>query len=1502
MYSHRKKSPMPKLDINVWLTAGELQNLKNPKLLYDYETDEDIPEGDDIELYGKLGFEYKWLVPGKIPIKSHPIKLASNQQKHWTKFKELYKQLPRPRIETYGIIEHSTESLGDDPLNDSDIDEIVERFKKDPVVKFPKVHIPNEDASPQRMEPAQLISTPSSVCISGTLSVMKFLDGVTDSIVIDTSEELNSLALITQSSGYLFSILPNAKVEKNLVLQYWNLAVPGKWEIIKGYDESNFVVINYKEGICKFFKFYNPLYFKLVNSLNLKKTTILGSSFLYTNKPDEFLLFVATIHYDRLVFLCIEWDTENEKQKRVHTLTHCNGDNFNNCVPIGLQRILIFTNNGISLKSADQLMSGNTSSGKLYKYRSLKGILSYFRAPILLEKLKKVKPEVFNKYTDCSIISTTTGNVAFCVIDDNENVNFFSLTRFKGLKSIAPVLVQPADMTEYYMVVISFGRTLELSLNLTTVEELHPIHNIPPLRGIIFKHTIDSGSEENTKIVTLRDSEKVIDHKYNVWLASQAALTELSPYVPTQKSHLLCESNQLQLFSRIDVKTFIELPKKLLDYFSKDFEPGSDISNIYLMLAVDPLMFSSIFILNLNDSLSELTKVDDMFNETSCNPLGFIYNKSYLIQITKYSLRFHMLNSDNTVEISKLESEIDGFYQYQSYLILWNNKSGLLFYTNNIESLNPTSVLQKTNIFSAYAIAHTRFSPNLTYLFFNIESNRGEILINAFFCDRNLQLSWKNMILPQYRSINLNNMQSIDRIAEVLLGPRTNWRNHGYRENSDPIPSNFSFLNGADSIIQTEHDMRCRYVSPTFLVYYDARTISVIENIGEEFIIIIQEYSVIIPAELQKSSILDIRMDPKKGLLFVLFSDKFCVLELSHKSYNRSNYLLKSTRSVNKKFLYLPKINRMLILSIDNKEWDCMKLLDGKMLSLNPSVLNMITNQKLKNIVEIPNSSNTNLLLLLYESIIHLVGIIPKKGKLTVESFSKYDFESDISDKVIVTKEGYFYILVNGDSEHNTTDDNSDKIVLLNIRNNQINKHKELIFDGGSSITELDFCDDHLIVTINKYPKVYIFEKFDSMVDDDSLKMIELIKPENSYISKILTLSKNCFIVVTVCVDRSSYNAEILFYDRREIVKKLKQGGFTVKFTSDNDHMNIFEIYNLERGDEELDMPNYVRNDIRSMRRGGTDILFSTDMNEEPYIGYLSDMTEYDAEATDREPRRVVQRFAQPQINGAETAVVDHPSNLPVSEAGIQDLINTAFLSRNSPVSTEHVDMDDGYDDSDEEYHHRNHEHLQDGDNNLDQGMRVPEMARLRMHNNLSGRMDENLQILLSRQLPDLLDESLPSEFRQSLIQMVQNQLGPEGIAHVNALPTTNNVSNAFQFGPTSVPDLARPGSDTESPNHSETDSCEPRAMKQVASTEPFTSLKLPYAVKDVEYNPKNHTLYILMEDQSVMMLTARGEPDYTNCKYQFPKPIPFNNGGRITEGGPWEIDHRGTLSKTEVW
>lgn len=1082
----------------------------------------------------KLNFHFKLTIAGKQPRKCIPLNVANNSLEHWSRLSNIQKETVMSQIKSFAS-RKSVEDVFDiakDPetLDDSDIDALLEENQRDSNTsessgKKPKLEMLN----------TYLIVSLNSIYKVGDALPTIIYGGITDCQVFETYPgNVNSLVLVTLPSGYLLSILMQAGQLGSVVTQYWNLGAEGTWYIVKHTSSEQFVAINKSEGICKFFRFVDPLHFELVNNLTIDGAFILDCTFFPNSSQSHFLLFVPTLRYQRLVYFCIEWDSKTPEMKQVHHLTYLTAETLDKCIPVGHNRCLVFYDSKIDMISANQIMSGEAAF-ESFEMQPLKGICGHFPAPNLLQKLKLVQGKIFAKYIHCTILATRSGNIIFCVLDDQDDVKFFSLTRFKGLKSVCAVSAQKNIDNEYDIVVVSFGRTLQLSIDITKIIQLEKNSIIPSLNGITFKHTLDSSTEENSELLVISPSKVNSRYSSELWLTSTMALSHLETFSPIRKLHTICKMQQFQICYGFKIFNCRSIGGYLKARFFDEI--GRNDKQKYLIVGTDFISMSKVFILDLRHDLSkpQLTEVDDLLHDVAGNTIDVFFTAETMVQITADAICVKALNLDAAIKTQQFipEWKIEGAAYCNNKVVIWNANMKELWYINNVDGLLDGESFLKSASFGDEM--NKNCNGKLEFIVAEV-SNEKYVLYMAN--NENLiRFAW-DALAAEHISINHSEILCSGRCSSLVA-----------------FDSWVCFLRSDAKVMRVSHsnayledfemnygkkDIQLRRVDGDACLIFSAQEITMLSLYDVEphewkF------YDLKLPYQGKVTPILDVKVDKVDERIFVLYSDGLQVFDMSYFTWNSSNYLLRSTRSLKKRILFIEKINRMLVVNFDTEEWDCIKLVDGKSLSLDTYVLRDVTNNSLVNLAEIPTTDKIVHLILHFHTLIKLVHLIPQKGKITVEEVFRYDFEQELSPNIELEESGAFFLLQNNDTSQEQLSPHAITFWKMKIDSgNQLETVKKLSFPVKEDDFIVDFkiCGKDVIVINAAFRRIFVFKDFENTALSKTAQVISLKIPLASEVHKICPLDCESFVTVVSCEGRSDHISELLLYHMDDLVSK----------------------------------------------------------------------------------------------------------------------------------------------------------------------------------------------------------------------------------------------------------------------------------------------------------------------------------------------------------------------------
>lgn len=1082
----------------------------------------------------RLSFQHVRTIEGKHPVKCFPFSTPVDLKKSLEFLHELisrdhgYKTrsfAPKKQIEDiFGI------SKDPETLDDSDIDNLLIADEPDnPLEECMK------NTKSLEMKDNYLLVTSDSIYLAGDATPIKIFDGITDCKVFDTlPNTVKSFVLVTTRKGHLYTIYIKDDIQCTLCMQSFSLGYEGPWLLIKDDSTNQFVATNKNEGICKFFEFESFTHFNLINNMAIEDAFIFDGIFLKNRSNGNLVLFIPTLKYQVLVYFCFEWDPTDPEVKKVHHLPYFTQKEFKCCIPVGNLKCLVFLGDAIQLVSANQIMSGETSFQTFY-FNVLKNVSSFFEAPRLLQKLHKDQEGIFKDYTDCTILSTRGGNIVCCFTSNRGDIAFYSLTRFKGLKSICPVNNQRNENKEYDVVVISFGRTLKLTLDLTKMTLLTENAIIPSLNGVIFKHTLDSSTEESKNLLIINPPKINSRFTSEVWITSPVALTQLRINSPIRKLNNVCALPEFQVCNSVTVFSFNEIGTALTTKMFKEIQ--GDPKNKYLIFATDKISLSKAYILDLSVEASRLGELDDLLCGENEHTIDiFFSHNAILVQVTQDAVYVELQDEEHILEPNRFSPgwKIEGVSHCIDKVVIWSVTEKKFFYIDGISELCSGKTFKRSALIEKYLKCCTT---SIEFLIIHREEDNRFLLITSG--SDLVSFNWEDIV-------NGDKMDTRPTMIDCGECRSVIW-----------LPPQLLFV-GTDSKLTT-YDI-ANNIKSKFEIYYGNKDYQVrIINSNCGLVFSTQEitffslwqgkndlkfYDLNLPYQSKLNPILDVQVDPSAERIFVLYSNGLQIFDLSYFTWNFSNYLLRSTKLPKKKTIFVEKLNRMLIVSFENKEWDCLKLSDGKILELNPLVLAGSKTSPLSDVAEIPNSGKIVFLVMNFKSYIKLVHLIPSHGKIIIKEQCRHEFGDVLFPDIKANKNGQFFVLQYGKARERNKSLQEMKILKLDIlHDREIHLCGSLGFEIDATDTVKDFelvGNNDFIMRDDLYGKLFFFKDFDKMLLENKIQAIPLNDPLNSKFIKICPLDDNTFVVIYHFEGESNYTAELLFYHKADMTIKGK--------------------------------------------------------------------------------------------------------------------------------------------------------------------------------------------------------------------------------------------------------------------------------------------------------------------------------------------------------------------------
>ena len=1089
----------------------------------------------------------------------------------------------------------------EESLNDEDIDMLFAEKEtvvevKEEVLDLKEKSCPSHLNNDHTFIHKLLLVGEDAFCLAGSPTITRLRGSISDCTVINTtSNRKDDIVLVVQSSGMVYSIIPSkrtANVEKDItiagstVLQYCNLLAADDWKIITDPSickDNDFILMGTKTRILKFFKYTSEYGFKFINNMYMNDFKLHDCSFFVNERPPSShgemldqntgiaadsttmvnqspkMLFIATEHSDRVMYICVEWTANSEYHKNAHQLPYLTGEPANGVFPVQHNKVVSYTNNTMTLISANQIMSGESSFVANKLPTRMRGIISSFAAPDLLDKLKLQNFDMFSEFIDCHILASATGTVFACLFG-NEDFTFLPLTRQKGLRDICPVpLIQSVniDPEHYTFTTMAFNRLCEVKIDISKISL--DDNGTNSYKEVISRRVKHIASDDNYEIALIEG---------DIWAFSNSSVSQLSarkdqnltmPYL--HLNELLNDNKTFGLYKSIEISDFrndqdlgsafdVELDGYLLMITAKK---GNGSSDTFLVTSKDDFFHAG--------SRYEMLKVEETFDSgfdnNSKRLLHRVYNK-LLICVNPASVTVSDLDTrDKKMFLASFE--IEGAVFKDGILVIWDkhaNECKICYdlvenWDDGNDILNFESIEPLNSIMQS-------FSDDVDF---------------SFVIDNSLQLSQLHQISLIIRSatkfvvvnIDLKKINVDDNSDCVLI------RNY---LDSDGLNDSFITLDGLyvyhiegaligylildgtmpSKTIETltlptgRKDVQLKRYTDRSIIAFTTYEAFIVEFKNSEGKLLADPfvYKMKMPYLGKHNYIKDISFCPKgnlnasplEGTLAVLTSNGFKLMEPMHISWLYSNYLLQNTRSTNKKFIYLTKLNRLLIINGDTSEWYCMKLQNGKILPLDNAVLER--DLQLINALDASvlfGDPAYETLMLNYGTKIKLVKLSTQGNRIVITPFWEYSTNANFSKHVDIIKE-YMYVQEIGttDSEHTSGSANSPLDSMLQFSYNTESDtielaHKHSFLGKGEMETFVHASPDFGVYSTQRQD--YIFRRpnlyTDPLFHEKYLHPVEPI-PYDFKIVKMMALSPETYVVIYNCLDDILLGSKIVFY------------------------------------------------------------------------------------------------------------------------------------------------------------------------------------------------------------------------------------------------------------------------------------------------------------------------------------------------------------------------------------
>lgn len=970
------------------LEVEELNKLGEMFDLFWFDGSEPIENNADSS---KFWFKFEKGFTSINPERCFPLKISLRQGKMHeiiTQSNETKSFVPKRVLEQeFDIIGLADKIRDPETLDDSDLDILLPGDTADQSC--------NSSDSPSDLLETTLVIAKNSLHLAGTDKYHKLHTSITDCRVLDRPGSQDDTILLTLADNRVYSLLFDEDLEPR-VLQWWSLNDVFKgdgWELIVHQSKKHFVTVQKSSGTMMFFKMINDYHFELINNMHIDNGLIFTSEFFQNGSDYHVMLFVAVLRLSRMIFLVVEFDFDHEEKKIVHPLTLLASNKIEKCIPLNQTHMLLFAKDTIQLVSANQILSGEPSF-KTFE-RSVFGdiIENYIVDSNLLEKIRTGFEE-FSSYKHCSIFTTSNGALCCLLANDQTEVKFLGLTRFKGIRNVTLANNKNTGDLHYKVIITSFGRTFELLLDLSNIQEISKDYKIPSLSNIISRRTIDAAHVDGETLMCIRSLNNDRDDETQLWMTSASSLSKIETKRSIQNTSTLFASRKFQIFNSIHVIDCKTLSSRLkIKLFGE-----TSISSSFLVIGTDSNSQSKAYLLNISNALEEpeCHELNDILKYPISNTLLYFITEANIIQIVDENVYVCSLEDGQKPWAYSPGWKIDGARHLGDQVVLWNVECNTIVYCRDVNA-------RKRDDFILFEGPNDDWCPknDLRSVEFLSESEEE----SALFCVTSLKVhkyrckSIAPGVKPE-KVLDAEDFNSLTSIKNHLVACSRNLSMYGTTTNEECFKAQAK----AHGVLEIRP-----YDEEHFIAFGPFEVVLFDINTWEQIVIGVSGCK-------KTNPILELRI--VSGLIFVLFGDGLQVVKPTYRTRTPMNIILKSTRSKNKKFVFLRKINRMLVLNMEKKLLDCIKLENGKILSLDVTCL-----KEFENIYDVckleSKSRGINLVICGTRKVrskdhtekqllLKLIGIVPKPGKLSVRSIHTF-FTNDEVTSLKAINEFEFY-------------------------------------------------------------------------------------------------------------------------------------------------------------------------------------------------------------------------------------------------------------------------------------------------------------------------------------------------------------------------------------------------------------------------------------------------------------------------------------------------------------
>lgn len=984
-------------------------------------------------------------------------------------------------------------------------------------------------------------------------------EGVFVSLILSKFDSINYHDILT--SNYISHNSINSSDHPIKVTQYWNLKLGKYWKIVTSPYHNLICTIQYKpnEAVAQFmtnlsikiFCWIDQIEIKLIDSLLLPYgDSIIAYTFMPSKQP---ILILCVNGPEGLKLVLIQWDRDNLhviKSTVIMDLHVAAG--ISNIIPISKTHILICSSEmGLYVTSLNDIYDNKIHINK-FCIKKIGLILSWFYSFEILPLFYNIDPK-FKKYDHCVIFSDGNDTI-YCILSVNNStdlgdIEIFSLAAVKGLTSIAPSYHQDDDfLNNFNLVVTCFNKCIEITINLkeivyidkmiTNEDGNHAYYTPPPKRSIISTRTLCSMTQpQQTGIISVSSKEET-------WITSDSIISQVQPipFLFTRRTRQI--NPVIHDFNRFNSIMSVK---------------GNDLLGLNLLLATDGKTLSRCYVIetkHLKGSWSgeqshyHFLEVDDLLPKDNRGTLFMHVYDNFVVQLTSEQLLTRSLISPFETKIIFTVTpncSLDNFTFQDNKLIIWNSENCRVWCVNDLSQIF-ISECKEIQTFNKLIKNHSNFSFHITSLKSNLDDHT-VVLRSPMGI---FSIPWRDFV--SNNSDNITLVKSLP-IHDFVMCNESLCIFLYYNNAQKPMirmtnltTKLVSFWDHISLGFKSGEKFQLKSLNETTIALFSTRCFYLI-YLNDLHDIVCEEVQ--FPFFNRTAVLLDLFYNQSNNTLFCLYDDGLRILKLTYLSQSRMDYILLKTKDKNKIFLYLEKLNRLLIVYPQRKYWYLMKLENGTIRSLDSQIL-QVEKYPLQQVIEINNNTSDSSLILRFQNCIKYVTLIAKNNKITVRILDSLKTNLSFpNNKLVPTNNQDVIAMIGTDKEP----ENTDKDVTMHlpdssqyenikcnffeyaIKNNKIivNEDIPLNWLKLSSIKDYFVFVDSILINSLSGISVYINFKWPFYKE-----LISTQKEESS--SQVIKVNEN-MVLVKVCQKEGNMFKYIFVYDDKifDVVRNLEK-------------------------------------------------------------------------------------------------------------------------------------------------------------------------------------------------------------------------------------------------------------------------------------------------------------------------------------------------------------------------